>query len=229
MTNAPLALAAVPPDALDDEYRALHEALSESARGRAFLSEYGRRNRDADTEALLAAIERIEARLRADASAVQRLRDDLRMLLIAIRLARPDIDAAGPAAKAVKLSALLDLLERRYRRHVGTKTRRAFAAGGRKRKRHARRRAGSRRARIADPRLRRNFEPRPIAAVARAPPVIGKPDPLAAIMALSEDERACRCLRVDLMSTAQSPREQPRLDTLAELSPTCGMSLPMLA
>ena len=43
---------------------------------------------------LLAAIGRIEARLRADASAVQRLRDDLRMLLIAIRLARPEIDAA---------------------------------------------------------------------------------------------------------------------------------------
>src|SRR6185437_3853542 len=80
MTNAPLALAAVPPDGLDDEYRALQGALSESARGRAFLSEYGRRNRNADTEALLAAVERIEARLRADASAVQRLRDDLRML-----------------------------------------------------------------------------------------------------------------------------------------------------
>src|SRR5579864_7849040 len=114
MTNAPLALALIPPDALNaDEYQALHDALSQSVRGRAFLAEYARRNRNADTEALLAAIERIETRLQADASPVQRLRDDLRMLLIAIRLARPEIDGAGPAAKAIKLSALLDLLERR--------------------------------------------------------------------------------------------------------------------
>ncbi len=44
---------------------------------------------------------------------MQRLRDDLRMLLIAVRLARPEIDAAGPPARAAKLSKLLDLLERR--------------------------------------------------------------------------------------------------------------------
>ena len=115
MPNEPLALAMrPPPDApSEDDYQALCAALSESARGRAFLAEYARRNRHADTETLLAAIERLEAHLRADASAVQRLRDDLRMLLIAIRLARPEIDAAGPAAKAAKLTALLDLLERR--------------------------------------------------------------------------------------------------------------------
>ena len=97
----------------EDDYRALCDALSESGRGRAFLAEHARRSRDADTQALLAAIARLEARLRADASAVQRLRDDLRMLLIAIRLARPQIDAAGPAAQAVQLAQLLDLLERR--------------------------------------------------------------------------------------------------------------------
>ena len=62
---------------------------------------------------LLTAIGRIEARLQADASAVQRLRDDLRMLLIAIRLARPEIDAADPPARAAKLAKLLDLFERR--------------------------------------------------------------------------------------------------------------------
>ena len=88
-------------------------ALSASARGRAFLAEYARRNRNADTEVLLAALDRLEARLRADASAVQRLRDDLRMLLIAIRLARPEIDTASASAKTAKLASLLDLLERR--------------------------------------------------------------------------------------------------------------------
>ncbi len=65
------------------------------------------------TRSLLTAIGRIEARLQADASAVQRLRDDLRMLVTAIRLARPEIDAADPPARAVKLAKLLDLFERR--------------------------------------------------------------------------------------------------------------------
>ena len=112
--NEPLALAIRPPDApSEDDYQAFCAALSASARGRAFLAEYARRNRHADTEMLLAAIERLEARLRADASAVQRLRDDLRMLLIAIRLARPEIDAAGPAGAGGEAGELLDLLERR--------------------------------------------------------------------------------------------------------------------
>ena len=114
MANEPLALAIRPPDAPDeDDFQALCAALSASGRGRAFLAEYARRNRQANTEALLEAIGRVEARLQADASAVQRMREDLRLLLIAVRLARPEIDAVGPAARAAKLSKLLDLLERR--------------------------------------------------------------------------------------------------------------------
>ena len=88
----------------EDDYRAFCAALSESARGRAFLAEYARRNRHADTEMLLAALDRLEALMRADGTALERLRDELRMLLIAIRLARPDIDAASPATKAAKLA-----------------------------------------------------------------------------------------------------------------------------
>ncbi len=114
MPNEPLALAIRPPDAPDeDEFLTLCAALSQSARGRAFLAEHARRSRHADNEVLLAAIGRIEARLQADASGAQRLRDDLRMLVTAIRLARPEIDAAGPAARATKLAKLLDLFERR--------------------------------------------------------------------------------------------------------------------
>ena len=118
MANEPLALAIRPPEApqeasQEDEYLTLCAALSQSARGRAFLAEHTRRSRNADNEALLTAIGRIEARLQADASAVQRLRDDLRMLVTAIRLARPEIDAADPPARAVKLAKLLDLFERR--------------------------------------------------------------------------------------------------------------------
>jgi hypothetical protein len=122
MANEPLALAIRPPEAPqevsqeashEDAYLTLCAALSQSARGRAFLAEHSRRSRNADNEALLSAIGRIEARLQADASAVQRLRDDLRMLVTAIRLARPEIDAADPPARAVKLAKLLDLFERR--------------------------------------------------------------------------------------------------------------------
>lgn len=188
MTTTPLALAVIPPNALsDEEYRTLCEALTESARGRAFLTEYARRNRHADTEALLAAIARIEAHMRADASAVQRLRDDLRMLLIAIRLARPEIDAAGPAAKAVKLSALLDLLERRID---------AMSEGKPADLAPAEEAPAAQFAAVPsldEPELpipaSVNFEPRPVAASAPAPATANKRDPLAAIMALTDEER----------------------------------------
>jgi hypothetical protein len=185
MTNAPLALAVIPPEPLNtDEYQALHDALSESERGRAFLAEYTRCNRNADTEALLAAIERIEARLHAGASAVQRLRDDLRMLLIAIRLARPEIDGAGPAAKAIKLSALLDLLERRIDAMSESKPAALSPPDE-----DAPAVVLAVVPPLDEPELpipaSVGFEPRSVATIENTPPR----DPLAALMALSEDER----------------------------------------
>jgi hypothetical protein len=96
-----------------NDYQSFCAALSESARGRAFLAEYGRRNRNADTEMVLAALDRLAALMRADGTALERLRDELRVLLIAIRLARPDIEAARPLTKAAKLASLLDMLARR--------------------------------------------------------------------------------------------------------------------
>jgi hypothetical protein len=99
--------------ATTDDYQTLHAALSSSARGREFLAEFAGRNRHADTEMLLAALDRLEARMRADGTAHERLRDELRMLLIAIRLTRPDIDAASAPDKAEKLVALLDMLASR--------------------------------------------------------------------------------------------------------------------
>lgn len=102
-----------PDAAAEDDYRSFCAALSESARGREFLAEYARRNRHADTQMLLAALDRLESTMRADGAALERLRDELRMLLIAVRVVRPEIDAASPPAKAAKLAGLLDLLERR--------------------------------------------------------------------------------------------------------------------
>jgi hypothetical protein len=111
-TNA-LALRSVPPASSEDDYRAFCAALTSSARGRAFLEQYARRNRSADTQVLLDALARLEAHIRADRSAANTLRDQLRMLLIAIRLARPEIAAAAAPARATKLRELLDMLERR--------------------------------------------------------------------------------------------------------------------
>jgi hypothetical protein len=108
--------------AREDDYQAFCAALETSARGRWFLSEYARRNRTADTQILLDALARLEARIAADGTAAERLRAELRMLLIAIRLARPEIDAAAPSARAVKLGGLLDLLEYRIDAMAETKT-----------------------------------------------------------------------------------------------------------
>src|ERR1017187_1423506 len=201
MPNETLALAIKPPAApSEDGFLTLCAALSESACGRAFLAEYARRNRNADTEALLAAIGRVEARLHAEASAVQRLRDDLRMLLIAIRLARPEIDAADPATRPAKLTKLLD---RRIDAMAEAKPADAMPDDP----------AESARAHLAvvsppdEPELPipspASFEPRPISlvhdlektsaptvpAVIEASVTAPPPDPLAAIMALSDDER----------------------------------------
>jgi hypothetical protein len=56
------ARAALPTDA---DYDAIHEAFMETSRGRWFLTEYAKRNRNADTRMVLDAIERIEASLAA--------------------------------------------------------------------------------------------------------------------------------------------------------------------
>ena len=118
MPTEPLVPAPGPPS--EEHYRAFCALLSQSERGRRLLAEHARRTRQPDTETLLAAIMRIELRLKADASVAHRLRDDLRMLLVAIRMARPEIDTAGPVTQVTKLKLLLDLLERRLDALAGT-------------------------------------------------------------------------------------------------------------
>ena len=118
MPTEPLVPAPGPPS--EEHYRAFCALLWQSERGRRLLAEHARRTRQPDTETLLAAIMRIELRLKADASVANRLRDDLRMLLVAIRMARPEIDTAGPVTQVTKLKLLLDLLERRLDALAGT-------------------------------------------------------------------------------------------------------------
>jgi hypothetical protein len=109
MSNEPLLLTRPEDSPDEDDYRAFCAALEASGRGRGFLAEYARRNRQADTAVLLAALDRIEARLTADGAALARLRDELRLLVAAIRVTR----AGSERGNAVKLAGLLELLERR--------------------------------------------------------------------------------------------------------------------
>lgn len=173
--------------ATDATYQALLAALSENARGRDFLAEYARRNRSADTDMLLAALSRLEAHIAREGSAVERLRDELRTLLIAIRLARPDIEPAASAAKATKLAALLDLLGRRIEAIAGVEAGELRAANALSTAEAMTDETAATRAVHAagDP------SPEPVNEAAPPTPMPGLPpaEPLAALMALSEDER----------------------------------------
>jgi hypothetical protein len=97
----------------EEDYRTFCAALESTQRGRDFLAEYARRNRNADTEMLLDSLDRIESMMQSEGKARDRLRDELRVLLIAIRLARPDINSATALTKAARLVDLLDLMEKR--------------------------------------------------------------------------------------------------------------------
>ena len=110
MTTGALAAAQPSGAPSEDEYQTFCAALQASARGRAFLAEYTRRHRGADTEVLLAALARLEAVMRAQRADT---RGELRTLLASIRKARPDIEASALPVRAAKLALLLDLLERR--------------------------------------------------------------------------------------------------------------------
>ena len=113
MSKQSIALAySRPPDALGEpEYHALAQALSETARGRAFLDEHARRSRSAETKILLTAIERIEAQVRPRPR--DPVYDDLGRVIEELRAARERIEAGGKVAKADQLGALLELLLRR--------------------------------------------------------------------------------------------------------------------
>ena len=112
MANDATAPAQPPGPPSEDEYQSFCAALSASARGRAFLAEYARRHRGADTETLLAALARLEALVRARPGA-DTAQPELRKLLASIRAARPELEQSTLPARAAKLAVLLDLLERR--------------------------------------------------------------------------------------------------------------------
>ena len=107
----------------NDDYEVLRIALEASTRGRAFLAEYARRNRNADTETVVAAIDRLSVQTKSDAAALAtEMRSEMRALLGAIREARSRVDAADPTNRAGMLATVVELLERRIDAMIAAKT-----------------------------------------------------------------------------------------------------------
>ena len=88
--------------AIDAEFEAIASAVNDTSRGRWFLSEYARRNRNADTRLvleMLARVERTTAR-RTGGLEADRLRGDLVELTEAIARAKTDMAAVGDVSAA---------------------------------------------------------------------------------------------------------------------------------
>src|SRR3954453_3739730 len=90
----------VPASLSDADYEAIEGAVMETARGRWFLAEFARRNRNADTTMLLKALDRIEAAMRGEHSveSVDRIRFDLVEMSKAIARTKTEIAAMKPDA-----------------------------------------------------------------------------------------------------------------------------------
>src|ERR1700716_1940423 len=103
MSDAQYALspsAAPPPSAAD--YDAIFAAVMETARGRWFLGEFAKRNRNADSELVLAALDRVEAvwRQRDHSSPTERVKFDLLEMAKAIAQTKAEIAAITPEGEA---------------------------------------------------------------------------------------------------------------------------------
>jgi type II secretory pathway pseudopilin PulG len=90
----------------DEDYDALCEALMASARGRWFLQEYAKRNRNADTGIVLDAIARVEAVVRGEQAhhATQGMRIELLEMARTIAQTRADVAEAKPAPSTEAVS-----------------------------------------------------------------------------------------------------------------------------
>lgn len=85
----------MPPTPLrQEDYLAIEAAVMETARGRWFLAEYARRNRNSDTDTLLAAIDKLEKTVvkeRAPSSLMHRVKIDLADMAAAIEKTKQEI------------------------------------------------------------------------------------------------------------------------------------------
>ena len=108
MSDEPFALATVPlaPPASGD-YDAICATVMESARGRWFLDEFARRNRNADTSLVLNAIERIERVIRGelDQQAYQGFRMELLEMAKTIAVTRAEVAEIAPEPERAQAAA----------------------------------------------------------------------------------------------------------------------------
>src|SRR6185437_10342146 len=88
---SPISASAAPPSAAD--FDAIREAFMETSRGRWFLTEYAKRNRNADTTAVLDAVARIEQTIAAQQPAAPD--DTLPKALAAIRISLVEAKTAA--------------------------------------------------------------------------------------------------------------------------------------
>src|SRR4051794_40908357 len=95
MANLP-----IPAPLSEVDYEQIEGAVMETARGRWFLAEYARRNRNADTTMLLKALDRIEGAMRGERSVepVERIRFDLIEMSKAIARTKTEIASIKPDA-----------------------------------------------------------------------------------------------------------------------------------
>jgi hypothetical protein len=102
----------------EDDYQALCQTLSSSERGRAFLAEYARRNRNADTEQLLAAIAQLQSVMVAQPTPhrTDLVKRQLRELLDEIGSAQCELDELLLATKTEALAELIARVESRVSR-----------------------------------------------------------------------------------------------------------------
>jgi hypothetical protein len=108
----PSALSGAPDE---DDYQAFCQALSASERGRAFLAEYARRNRGADTQQLQLAIEQLQSVMVAQSppQRTELVKRQLRELLDEIGTAQCEVDALLLATKTEALAELIARVESR--------------------------------------------------------------------------------------------------------------------
>lgn len=125
---AALARQTEPADPAEAEYQAFCDALMDDERGRWFLAEFTRRNRNADTGLLLKALDRIEALVQLGSPDVfARLHQELRAILETIRASRAEA-AADEIGETAKLLVLLAQIERRIDAMIGEPARVAATA-----------------------------------------------------------------------------------------------------
>ena len=107
-----------------EDFELIEAAVMETARGRWFLREYARRNRNADTKVVLDAVSRLKEAV-LDGRAMGRMRADLQHMAAAIRQTKGEIRSFPHVDRTDPLNALSDAdlqaaAEQRIRRMVQT-------------------------------------------------------------------------------------------------------------